>query len=151
MSIAFDPVRTADDRQRLAALAVQRLDAPHPELDPALLDGEPFLMVSPGQRIRQITDRVLAEAGVKPRVLLTSRNYELLRRLTSEGMGCMLLPSRYVGLLGGEGYQPAYYMIPPKYRAWWALSVVRLREAYLSRAAEAFLASFKAHLTEDEL
>ena len=55
------------------------------------------------------------------------------------------------GLLGGEGYQPAYYMIPPKYRAWWALSVVRLREAYLSRAAEAFLASFKAHLTEDEL
>ena len=137
--------------ERLAALAVQRLDAPHPELDPALLDGEPFLMVSPGQRIRQITDRVLAEAGVKPRVLLTSRNYELLRRLTSEGMGCMLLPSRYVGLLGGEGYQPAYYMIPPKYRAWWALSVVRLREAYLSRAAEAFLASFKAHMTEDDL
>ena len=134
-----------------AALAVQRPNAPHPELDPALLGGEPFLMVSPGQRIRQITDRVLAEAGVKPRVLLTSRNYELLRRLTSEGMGCMLLPSRYVGLLGGEGYQPAYYMIPPKYRAWWALSVVRLREAYLSRAAEAFLASFKAHLTEDEL
>ena len=115
--------------ERLAALAVQRPNAPHPELDPALLGGEPFLMVSPGQRIRQITDRVLAEAGVKPRVLLTSRNYELLRRLTSEGMGCMLLPSRYVGLLGGEGYQPAYYMIPPKYRAWWALSVVRLREA----------------------
>ena len=73
-----------------------------------------------------------------------------VRRLTGEGMGCMLLPSRYVGLLGGEGYQPAYYMIPPKYRAWWALSVVRLREAYLSRAAEAFLASFKAHLTEDD-
>ena len=94
---------------------------------------------------------MLAEAGVKPQVLLTSRNYELLRRLTSEGMGCMLLPSRYVGLLGGEGYQPAYYMIPPKYRAWWALSVVRLREAYLSRAAEAFLASFKAHMTEDDL
>ena len=40
-------------------------------------------------------------------------------------------------------------MIPPKYRAWWALSVVRLREAYLSRAAQAFLGSFKAHLAED--
>ena len=82
----------------------------------------------PGQRIRQITDRVLAEAGVKPNIVLTSRNYELLRRLTGEGMGCMLLPSRYIGLLGGESYRPAYYMIPPKYRAWWALSVVRLRE-----------------------
>ena len=63
-------------------------------------------MVSPGQRIRQITDRVLAEAGVKPRVLLTSRNYELLRRLTSEGMGCMLLPSRYVGLLAEKAISP---------------------------------------------
>ena len=92
---------------------------------------------------------MLAEAGVKPNILLTSRNYELLRRLTSEGMGCMLLPSRYVGLLGGEHYQPAYYMIPSKYRAWWALSVVRLREAYLSRAAEAFLTSFKEHLSKD--
>ena len=51
--------------------------------------------------------------------------------------------------LGGESYRPAYYMIPPKYRAWWALSVVRLREAYLSRAAQAFLGSFKAHLAED--
>ena len=133
----------------LSALAKQKEGAPYPELDPALLGDEPFLMVSPGQRIRQITDRVLAEAGVKPNIVLTSRNYELLRRLTGEGMGCMLLPSRYIGLLGGESYRPAYYMIPPKYRAWWALSVVRLREAYLSRAAQAFLGSFKAHLAED--
>ena len=130
-------------------MAKQKEGAPYPELDPALLGNEPFLMVSPGQRIRQITDRVLAEAGVKPNIVLTSRNYELLRRLTGEGMGCMLLPSRYIGLLGGESYRPAYYMIPPKYRAWWALSVVRLREAYLSRAAQAFLGSFKAHLAED--
>ena len=89
-------------------MAKQKEGAPYPELDPALLGDEPFLMVSPGQRIRQITDRVLAEAGVKPNIVLTSRNYELLRRLTGEGMGCMLLPSRYIGLLGGESYRPAY-------------------------------------------
>ena len=149
-SLTRDPfLIAAPPDTHLSALAKQKEGAPYPELDPALLGDEPFLMVSPGQRIRQITDRVLAEAGVKPNIVLTSRNYELLRRLTGEGMGCMLLPSRYIGLLGGESYRPAYYMIPPKYRAWWALSVVRLREAYLSRAAQAFLGSFKAHLAED--
>ena len=149
-SLTRDPfLIAAPPDTHLSALAKQKEGAPYPELDPAVLGDEPFLMVSPGQRIRQITDRVLAEAGVKPNIVLTSRNYELLRRLTGEGMGCMLLPSRYIGLLGGESYRPAYYMIPPKYRAWWALSVVRLREAYLSRAAQAFLGSFKAHLAED--
>ena len=138
-SLTRDPfLIAAPPDTHLSALAKQKEGAPYPELDPALLGDEPFLMVSPGQRIRQITDRVLAEAGVKPNIVLTSRNYELLRRLTGEGMGCMLLPSRYIGLLGGESYRPAYYMIPPKYRAWWALSVVRLREAYLSRGAGVF-------------
>ena len=118
------------------------------QLDPSKLTGEPFLMVSHGQRIRKITDRVLAEAGIQPTVVLTSRNYELLRRLTAEGMGCMMLPQRYIGLLGGESYRPAYYSIPARYRAWWELSAVTLEGAYLSRAAQAFLESFKQNIGE---
>ena len=118
------------------------------QLDPSKLTGEPFLMVSHGQRIRKITDRVLAEAGIQPTVVLTSRNYELLRRLTAEGMGCMMLPRRYIGLLGGESYRPAYYSIPARYRAWWELSAVTLEGAYLSRAAQAFLESFKQNIGE---
>ncbi len=74
-------------------------------------------MVSPGQRIRQITDRVLAEAGVKPRVL---PHQPKLRRAAAppdeRGHGLHAAAQLVsVGLLGGEGYQPAYYMIPPKY------------------------------------
>ena len=97
---------------------------------------------------RLISDRILAEAGVKPTVVLTSRNYELLRRLTAEGMGCMMLPRRYIGLLGGEDYRSAYYGIPARYRAWWELSAVTLEGAYLSRAAQAFLESFKRNIGE---
>ena len=86
-SLTRDPfLIAAPPDTHLSALAKQKEGAPYPELDPALLGDEPFLMVSPGQRIRQITDRVLAEAGVKPNIVLTSRNYELLRRLTGEGM-----------------------------------------------------------------
>lgn len=86
---------------------------------------------------------MLAAAGVKPRIVLTSRNYELLRRLAARGMGVTLVPRQYAGLLGGEDYHPAYYRIPARYSAYWELSAVTLKGAYLSRAAQAFLQAFE--------
>ena len=123
--------------------AVSRGDGALCELDPAHLAGEPFLMVSRGQRIRHVADRVLAAAGIAPRIVFTSRNYETLRRLCAEGMGYTFVPQHYIGLLGGEEYQSACYAIPERYDAFWELSVVTLKDAYLSRAARAFLASFR--------
>ena len=123
--------------------AVMCEGADMPQLDPALLSGEPFLMVTRGQRIRHVADRVLRQAGVTPQIVFTSRNYETLRRLCAEGMGYTFVPEHYVGLLGGDEYRPVSYAIPEKYEAFWELSVVTLKDAYLSRAAKAFLASFK--------
>jgi len=123
--------------------AVRQEGAPYPMLDPALLDGEPFLMVAKGQRIRHVTDRVLASAGANVQTVFTSRNYETLRRLAAEGMGYTLVPQQYIGILGGEAYQPCCYAIPERYDAYWELSVVTLKDAYLSRAAKAFLKAFK--------
>ena len=130
------------------AQAVRHEGAPYPELDPALLAGEPFLMVSRGQRIRHVTDRVLQKAGVSPQIVFTSRNYETLRRLASEGMGYTLVPQQYIGILGGEDYPTCRYAIPARYDAYWELSVVTLKDAYLSRAAKAFLRSFRESIEE---
>ena len=118
------------------------------QLDPAHLSGEPFLMVSKGQRIRHVADRVLAKAGISPKIVFVSRNFETLRRLCAEGMGYTFIPSHYIGLLGGEEYRPAYYAIPDRYNAYWDLSVVTLKDTYLSRAAKAFLTSFKKSIEE---
>ena len=123
--------------------AIRRGDEEELELDPALLAEEPFLMVSKGQRIRHVADRILASAGVSPDIVFTSRNFETLRRLCAEGMGYTFIPRHYVGLLGGESYAPACYAIPERYGAFWELSVVTLKDAYLSRAAKAFLKSFR--------
>lgn len=130
------------------AQAVCREGEAYPELDPALLSGEPFLMVTKGQRIRHVTSRVLARAGFTPQIVFTSRNYETLRRLASEGMGYTLVPRQYIGILGGSEYKTCCYAIPPRYDAYWELSVVTLKDAYLSRAAKAFLQSFRAHIGE---
>ncbi|MBQ4551853.1 MAG: LysR family transcriptional regulator [Clostridia bacterium] len=123
--------------------AVRREGAQEPELDPALLKDEPFLMVTKGQRIRHVADRIFRQAGMSPEIVFTSRNFETLRRLCAQGMGYTFIPRRYVGLLGGEDYQPVRYAIPERYEAFWELSVVTLKDAYLSRAAKAFLRSFK--------
>ena len=129
------------------AQAVQ-CESDYPELDPALLDGEPFLMVAKGQRIRHVTDRVLAMAGAAPQIVFISRNYETLRRLAAQGMGYTLVPQQYIGILGGEDYRPKCYSIPARYEAYWELSVVTLKDAYLSRAAKAFLKSFRKSIEE---
>lgn len=118
------------------------------QLDPAHLSEEPFLMVSKGQRIRHVADRVLAKAGISPKIVFVSRNFETLRRLCAEGMGYTFIPSHYIGLLGGESYQPMCYSIPEHYNAYWDLSVVTLKDAYLSSAAKAFLTSFKKSIEE---
>lgn len=123
--------------------AVWREGEPYPELDPACLAEAPFLMVTQGQRIRHVTNRVLAAAGVTPRIVLTSRNYEMLRRLAAEGMGYTLVPRQYVGILGGQAYQPRYFMIPERYSAYWELSIVTPKDAYLSRAARELLGCFR--------
>ena len=100
-------------------------------------------MVSRGQRIRHVSDRILAQAGIAPQIVFTSRNFETLRRLCAEGMGYTFIPRHYIGLLGGGEYCTACYSIPDRYHAFWELSVVTLKDAYLSRAAKAFLKTFK--------
>lgn len=126
-----------------ADCAIRREGEAEPELDPALLENEPFLLVNKGQRIRHVVDRILRQAGMSPEIVFTSRNFETLRRLCAQGMGYTFIPRHYVGLLGGEEYQTACYVIPEHYEAFWELSVVTLKDAYLSRAAKAFLRSFK--------
>lgn len=128
------------------AQAIPSPDGEFPELDPALLASEPFLMVSRGQRIRLVTDRMLAMAGITPQVVFTSRNYETLRRLASEGMGYTLVPRQYIGILGGNAYPTRCYAIPARYDAYWELSVVTLKDAYLSRAARSLLGCFRTRI-----
>ncbi len=128
--------------------AVRREGEDYPELDPVCLAEAPFLMVTQGQRIRHVTNRVLAAAGVTPHIVLTSRNYEMLRRLAAEGMGYTLVPRQYVGILGGQAYEPRYFMIPERYSAYWELSIVTPKDAYLSRAARELLSCFRKSVAD---
>lgn len=67
---------------RLAARAVIR---------PADLDGEPFIAYAPEDRARQRLERVLAEAGAAPRVVVETAFASTVCGLVAEGIGIGLV------------------------------------------------------------
>ena len=64
-------------------------------------------------------------------------------------MGYTLRPRQYVRSLGGERYTPQYFMLPERFHAYWELSIVTLRDGYLSHAAKEFLRCFRESVRPD--
>lgn len=131
-------VIAAEPNSPLAALTQPGGIGGLPELDPAYLQGSPFIMVNPGQRIRRVVDRVLRQAGVAPEIVLTSSNTETARRVAASGAGVTMLPYDYT-VTFSEGRGASYFSIPREYRAVLTVAAVRPRDGYLSQAANRFL------------
>ncbi len=81
-----------------------------PYMDLSLCKNENFLLTQPNQKIRQDTDRILCNAGVKPHVKLQSSNLQTIAKLVSEGVGISLIPSSYINSFH-EIENPKYYNI----------------------------------------
>lgn len=115
----------------------------YPLLDLALLADHPFILLRPEQRIRHVTDVILARAGISPHIRLTLRSFETAEALASEGMGVTLLPADYVGLVPCPK-EPAIFAIDPALDPGWSLCIATLRGGYLSQADEYLLSLLRA-------
>ncbi|MDL2264108.1 LysR family transcriptional regulator [Synergistaceae bacterium OttesenSCG-928-I11] len=73
----------------------------HPAIDPFektgvdldVLQGEPFILHKPDQRLRQMSDLYFAKNGFKPNVVLESQVPEAILGFVSSGIGCALVPA----------------------------------------------------------
>lgn len=116
---------------------------PYPVLDIRLLKHETFLMLHPQQRIRQVTDAVLAKAGItQPRIGITLRNYETAQLLAAQGLGITLVPLQYSQIAPSE-YLPTLLSIDEKYDASWDMSIASLKNNFLSKADQMFIQMVK--------
>ena len=70
------------------------LDARDGEVDPAQLAEQTLLLREPASSTRRLTDRALAEAGVRPRQAWELDSSEAIKRAAREGLGVAFL-SRY--------------------------------------------------------
>lgn len=141
--LANDPFVIAIARDHpLVEKARQMEGYPHPVLDVKLLENEPFIMLHKQQRIRHVTDAILAKAKISPPVAVTLKNYETAQSLAGHGLGVTFVPSDYADITSME-CPPVLLSIEERYSPGWDLCITTLKNGFLSRADRYFLSLLK--------
>lgn len=105
------------------------------------LKDEPFIVLKKGQGFRKMTVDLCREAGFEPQIVFESNNMETIQSLVATGMGVTLVP-HFIARAPRSEFVPVYLPLaePVPGRT---LVIAYRRGRYLSRAAEAFIATFK--------
>ncbi len=132
-------------------LALRFLAGDHRPVKLSELRDESFIVLKKGQGFRKIVFDVCKEAGFEPKVVFESNNIETIQSLVATGMGVTFVPHYIARARRGEFlpvYLPLAEPIPSR-----TLVLARRKGRYLSKAAEAFIESFKdtmAHVVSKE-
>ncbi|GGJ12180.1 LysR family transcriptional regulator [Paenibacillus hunanensis] len=143
-SLTYEPV--AEELIDLAVppnhpLAQRFMSGDHRPVTIAELRDESFIVLKKGQGFRKIVFDVCKEAGFEPKVVFESNNIETIQSLVATGMGVTFVPHYIARARRGEFlpvYLPLAEPIPSR-----TLVLARRKGRYLSKAAEAFIESFK--------
>lgn len=116
-------------------------------LDISRIADLPFLLLSPGNRVRAAFDRYLAARGLRVNVLLEGENIETLFDLTCRGMGVTVYPEMFLRhRLSALPAGVTFYPIDDGEEH--ILSVGYRRKDYMSYALESFISAAKACFSE---
>ncbi|MBU5481676.1 LysR family transcriptional regulator [Blautia sp. MSJ-19] len=101
------------------------------------LQDVPFVMVAKRQKLRQVTDQILENAGIIPEICCTTRNMETAKRLVAAGMGVTILPQSYLTLYSGtENLE--WFLLDKSLNASWKLVMANLKGEKLSGCSRRF-------------
>jgi DNA-binding transcriptional LysR family regulator len=112
-----------------------------PRICLAALNEEPFIMLKPGQRLRQCAFDLCRKAGFKPKIVLETKSMEAAHALVSAGMGATFMPGSLV-CFGKILEKPTYFSLedPVPERT---LVVAYRKGRYLSNAARELITLIK--------
>lgn len=110
------------------------------------LKDEPFIVLKKGQGFRTITIDLCKSAGFEPNVVFESNNIETVQSLVAAGMGITFVP-RFIARAKRSELIPIYVPLadPVPSRT---LVIAYRKGRYLSKAAEAFIETFKKVLED---
>lgn len=109
------------------------------------LKDEPFIVLKKGQGFRKLTIDLCRNAGFEPNVVFESNNIETVQSLVAAGMGITLVP-RFIARAKRSELIPVY--LPLDSDPSRTLVIAYRKGRYLSKAAEAFIETFKSTLAE---
>ncbi|PZE22614.1 LysR family transcriptional regulator [Paenibacillus xerothermodurans] len=127
-------------QHRLAHKALGAGDQPLNSVELAELRSEPFITLKKGQGFRQITIQLCQTAGFTPTIVFESSNIETVQSLVAAGMGIALIPNM-ISRGGCSHMAPRYLSLV--HRPTRTLVIAYRKGRYLSKAAEAFMTSFR--------
>lgn len=106
-----------------------------------MLKDEPFIVLKKGQGFRTITIDLCKSAGFEPNIVFESNNIETVQSLVAAGMGVTFVP-RFIARAKRSELIPVYVPLadPAPSRT---LVIAYRKGRYLSKAAEAFIETFK--------
>ncbi|WP_059052629.1 LysR family transcriptional regulator [Paenibacillus senegalimassiliensis] len=112
------------------------------------LRDEAFIVLKKGQGFRKLTVDLCRSAGFEPNVVFESNNMETVQSLVAAGMGITLVPRFIARAKRSElipSYLPLTQPVPSR-----TLVIAYRKGRYLSKAAEAFIDTFKATMEQRE-
>ncbi|WP_320937023.1 LysR family transcriptional regulator [Enterocloster lavalensis] len=118
-----------------------------PWIDLTALDEQPFIMFRPNKRIRQITDRIFAQAGIRPQIRLTTYGFPTAIAQAAAGIGITILPEGYVETVR-EQYDIQVYSLAPEYCAYWDIGAYYPYYDIMPFALKAFVDKIQGHFEQ---
>lgn len=109
-----------------------------PYIDITKMDGAPFIIGQPGQRIRYINESIFRKARLTPNIVMTSRNQETIKRMVANDIGYTLIPEHYLSFSGSFDDLDCYYLEPDVDHEW-IVSVAYFNPSRISVAMKGFL------------
>lgn len=115
----------------------------YPFIDPREAGKERFVLSFPYQRVRQISDRILQNAGITPNIILTTSSVQTALRFAGVGLGVTFLPESYIKLFRCT-HNPVFCYMEDRFEAYWTFVTVYPKDVTLSGPAKAFIQMTKA-------
>jgi len=116
-------------------------------IDLITLKNEPFIALKRGQGFRQITVDLCEQAGFSPNIVFESTNIDTVQALVAAEMGIAFVPNMLTKT-SNHDYTPAYLRInshPTR-----TLVIASRKGRYLSKAAQAFIATLKETIRDHD-
>ena len=104
-------------------------------LDITLTKDYPYILSHSSQRTRQVTSRILKNAGFEPNVAYVTKSIQTSSRLVRNNMGVSLIPESYCEFFNSD-YVPNYYYIEEEYNPTWQLIAAYSQVIPVSRSVE---------------
>lgn len=109
-----------------------------PFIDPSLAKDQQFVLSHPYQRVRQISDRILEQAGIVPKIRLETSSVQTALRFSGFDMGVTFMPESYISLFNIRK-STIFCYLEDAYHADWTLSLVYPKDNVLTAPLRLFV------------